>query len=285
MNVIGLGQAGCAIAEKFGRYPQYKVFKMDVGLKGKGNFDLPLQDHPEKYEENCPVLKIRSFLKGVKGDVLFVCSCGNSSGAALRILEQLKNRKRKITILYIQPEQTLLSELQSRQDNLMFGVMQEYARSGALEDILLISNEQMSAIIGDVPVREYYDRVNEAVVSTYHMINVFKNLKTEMDTFSADFIPSLRIGTLGIVDLKSGEEKLFFPLDKTRDKRYYYAVPEKVLKEDGKLLNRVIEQVKNKVEHEKMKTSFGIYSTQYEDSLVYSLARASMVQTKKNLEI
>jgi hypothetical protein len=62
-------------------------------------------------------------------------------------------------------------------------------------------------------------------------------------------------------------------------------VPEKVLKDDNKLLNRIIEQVKNKIEHEKMKTSFGIYPTQYDDGFAYSLVRASKVQNReKNLE-
>ena len=28
-TVIGLGKAGCAIADKFAQYPQYKTFKID----------------------------------------------------------------------------------------------------------------------------------------------------------------------------------------------------------------------------------------------------------------
>ena len=31
--IIGLGKAGCAIADRFAHYPQYEVYKMDVGLK------------------------------------------------------------------------------------------------------------------------------------------------------------------------------------------------------------------------------------------------------------
>ncbi len=32
-TIIGLGQAGCAIADRFAQYPQYEVYKMDQGLK------------------------------------------------------------------------------------------------------------------------------------------------------------------------------------------------------------------------------------------------------------
>ena len=31
-TIIGLGKSGCAIAVKFAEYPQYKIYKIDVGL-------------------------------------------------------------------------------------------------------------------------------------------------------------------------------------------------------------------------------------------------------------
>ena len=38
MNIIGLGKAGCAIAEKFNKYPQYKTFQIDVGAENDFDF-------------------------------------------------------------------------------------------------------------------------------------------------------------------------------------------------------------------------------------------------------
>ena len=35
MNIIGLGKAGCKIAELFKQYPQYTVFKFDSDEKLK----------------------------------------------------------------------------------------------------------------------------------------------------------------------------------------------------------------------------------------------------------
>ena len=33
MNVIGLGNAGCSIADSFAQYPQYKIFKINVDIE------------------------------------------------------------------------------------------------------------------------------------------------------------------------------------------------------------------------------------------------------------
>ena len=38
MNVIGLGQAGCNIADMLSEYPQYKIYKIDEFLKGYKSF-------------------------------------------------------------------------------------------------------------------------------------------------------------------------------------------------------------------------------------------------------
>ena len=283
MNIIGLGQAGCAIAEKFKQYPQYNVFKIDVGLKGKQCFDMPLQPHPEQYEENCPILKLRAFLKGIKGDVLFIGSCGSISGSNLRILEQLsKGKKCKISVLYIKPERDLLSEQQLLQENLIFGVWQEYARSGVFEGIYLVSNSEVSTVIGDVPVREYYERINQTIASAFHLINVFEHSEPIMHTFASP-IASTRLLTLGVVDIDTGDENLFFPLEMVRDKKYYYAIPEKILDEDTKLLKNIKAQVKEKNIPEQAKATYGIFSTKYEQSFAFCVARASMIQKNEKI--
>ena len=40
MNVIGLGQAGCNIADILSAYPQYKTYKIDVGVEGTRCYDV-----------------------------------------------------------------------------------------------------------------------------------------------------------------------------------------------------------------------------------------------------
>ena len=110
-----------------------------------------------------------------------------------------------------------------------------------------------------------------------HMINVFNNSTSEVDTF--DKIADVaRISTFSLVSYEDSEEKLFFDLDIPRDKRYYYGVPEEILKSDGSLMKKVSEQLKNLKQYDKMKVSYGIYSTNYDAPYVYGLLNSSVVQ-------
>ena len=59
-TIVGLGKAGCAIADKFAQYPQYKVFKIDsegLDSKSKNNYVLTKQGSPEDYETSVRSMK------------------------------------------------------------------------------------------------------------------------------------------------------------------------------------------------------------------------------------
>ena len=64
MNIIGLGQAGCKIADCFEKYPQYKIYKIDVEISGNRCYTVPVLESAEEYE-SFDYPKIRSFLKGL----------------------------------------------------------------------------------------------------------------------------------------------------------------------------------------------------------------------------
>ncbi len=274
-TIIGLGRVGCNIADKFGTYPQYKIYKIDRNLpEGPNSYRLPSYESPEEYEEKCPNLK--NFFKDIKGEVLLVTSCGSVSGALLRILEQIKNSC-QISILYIRPDRDLLPELKIFNDNVLFHVLQEYARSTLFERIYLVDNVELTKIIGDIPVRKHFDKLNEVIVHTAHMMNVFDNCTAETSTFGP-FAQTARISTFSLVNYENGEEKMFFDLDTPREKRYYYGVPEKTLQTDGTLLKKIREQLKKQKHHDKIKVSYGIFSTNYDDVYVFGLLNSSVVQ-------
>ena len=274
-TIIGLGRAGCRIADRFAQYPQYDVYKMDVGLKRTPRtYGFKAATSPEEYEDSVGSLK--RFVKDVKGDVLFVVSgCGEISGASLRILEQIK--KCNIHVLYIFSDPELLGETAQMQQRVTFNVFQQYARSGVFKKVVLIDNTQLEEILGDLPIIGFYEQLNELLVPTMHMVNVLSHGDSVMDNISPPHDVS-RIVSYGLVDFESGEEKMFFNLDKVREKVYYYAINEKKLREQGGIHKKVIAQVKANAEN--TKTTYGIYPTQYDDDYVYCVAYSSNIQEK-----
>jgi hypothetical protein len=274
-TIIGLGGAGCNIADKFSQHPQYEVYKMDVGLKRTPRtYGLKPASGPEEYEASLGSLK--RFFKGVKGDVLFVVGgCGEISGASLRILQQIKSCS--LHVLYIYADPDLLGETARLQQRVTFNILQEYARSGVFESIILIDNSRLEQILGDIPIIGFYDKLNELVVPTMHMVNVLRHSDSIMDNISPPHSIS-RIASYGLVNFETGEEKLFFNLDNVREKVYYYAINEEKLREQGDIHKKVIAQVKANAKN--TKTTYGIYPTQYDQDYVYCVAYSSIVQEK-----
>jgi len=275
-TVIGLGQAGCNIADCMKLYPQYDVLKIDVGLKRtKKTLGLKEQATPELYEEKIP-RTLNKFLEGVGDETLFITSCGFVSGATLRILEKIKD-KTKITLMYIIPDKEGMSEIQKLQNNTLFNVLQQFARSALFEKIILVDNNKLSDIIGPVPILNYWESINQMIASTYHMINVFEHSMPVFTTFTKR-INTARMCTIGFNKFDEEEEKYFFNLDIPREKRYYYAIPHSALEQDPMLMNKIKEQVKRSVEHDRMKVGYAVYSTQYDQSYIYCESNSSLIQ-------
>ncbi|SVE03572.1 uncharacterized protein METZ01_LOCUS456426, partial [marine metagenome] len=213
-TIIGLGNAGCNIADKFAKYSQYLTYKLDVGLKRtKTTYPLKKYQKFEDYEEKLPSLK--TFFKEVDGNILFVVGgSGKVSSASLSILQYLK--KHKINILYIKPELSLLNESQTQLERLTYNVFQEYTRSGIFERMYIVSNEEISQIVGDISVKNYNEKINEMIVSTIHMINIYKNNESVTDTF-CELPVGARLTTIGLLDLEKNKDRMFFSLDNISD--------------------------------------------------------------------
>lgn len=274
-TIIGLGKAGCNIAEKFSQFPQYKIYKIDSEHRDGHKFKkIESREDHEEYEVNCPPLD--DFFCDIEGPCLFVVAGGGKiSGLSLRVLEHLKQKD--LYILYIKPDMSLLSEEQRLNEKVVFGVLQEYARSAVFERMFIANNLNIEEIIGNMPVIGYYDKLNETLVSTIHMINVFKNSISVMDTFSTPGETS-RISTIGFVDIDSGKEKLFYDLEYPREKLYYYAINQRQLQEESNLLKKITSQVKENSKGEEIKPSYGIYSTNYEANYGYVVVNSTLIQ-------
>ena len=276
MNVIGLGQAGCNIADMLSEYPQYKIYKIDVGIEGTRCYDVKRQKGPEEYEKNVPSMK--TFFRGIKGETLFIVGgSGYISAMCLRIMEQIKD-KCEISVLYIRPELSMLSRTKSLHEKATFNILQEFARSGLLEMLYLASNTNLENILGNVPIIGYNNKINELLVSTIHMINVFRNSEPVMGKIEE---PNeiCRIATLGISEIEEGEEKFFFSLDNTTERCYIYGINEERLTTEGGLKKKIIDRIKSTSSEESIQVYFGVFPTNYQQDYCYTLNYTSIIQS------
>ena len=280
-TLVGIGNVGCNVVEKMSSYPQYRILKIDSEPRdGDGFLQLkPMSSH-EEYEKNFPENDIREILKEITGECTVVVSGASKvSGIILRLLELLKKESlyiRKLSVLYIRPDLDSLVGERRLHERLTFGVLQEYARSNLLERIYLVDNTSLEKCLGNISIAEYYEQLNNLLQSTLHMINVFQNVDPVINTFSPPN-PTAKISTFGMIDFNDGEEKLFFDMQFTREKVYYYAINNEALKKDSSLFGKIRQQIKTKKE-DKVEVSYGIYPTEYENNYVYCIHSATLVQ-------
>jgi len=272
MNIIGLGKAGCNIAKAFSKFPQYHTVQIDVGKDS--DITIKGRKSHEDYDTHFPSVKKR--LKLTEGSVQVVlCGAGKISGGSLQLLAQLHDRE--VSVVYIQPDLQLLSEIQKIQEKIVRNVLQEYARSGKLQMLYLVDNLLLEKGVGEVPILGYFEVLNQAVVNTLHMLNIFQNSEPVIGNYIAPSALS-RIATIGVVDLEKEEEKWFFQLTHAREMVYYYGINEEELKTDGSLFRRITDFLKSKLE-EGINISYGIFKTSYEQKYCYCIKYTSVVQS------
>ena len=280
--VIGLGKAGCAVADCFAEYPQYQIYKIDEGLESTDRvYSMPQRDTSEEYEANCPDLSgfFADLSEGT--NVTFVLAGGGKiAGCSLRIMEQIKHCNPNV--LYITPDVGLMGGKKYLLNRISFHVLQEYARSGLLGSMSLIYNPSVEKVVGDVPVRDYYAHLNAALVSSVHMINVFSNTPSVFENVS-ETEEHHRIFSYGIINPDSGEENLLFPLDKVKEKVYYIGVNSQSL-EDGGYFKKLKNNMRERAEADDVKISFQINETKYEQTYAYVVAYVDDPQSENNLK-
>jgi hypothetical protein len=276
MKIVGLGAAGCHLAKAFSKFPQYQTWGVDVHRDA--DITIKKRASHEEYDQHFPNLNKKLKLKNE--DVWVICcGLGDISGGILRLLSQL--RENTLRVVYIQPDLQLASEVQKMQERVVRNVLQEYARSGALDSIWLIDNQMVESGVGEIPILGYHEILNQAIVNTLHMINVFSNSEPVLGNFVQPSLIS-RIATVGIVDIEKEEEKWFYDLTGARDVVYYYGINEEQLKEDGTLYKTITNYVKAQG-RPGVDVSYGVFTTTYEQKYCYCIKYSSMVQSYKEL--
>ena len=281
ISVVGIGNGASAIAQKFEAVKNYDVYLLNdqIERNTKKKHRLPSFDHPDEYEENIPDLK--KFFANVRNRVqVFVIGSSMSSNYTLSILEQIKEQE--IELFYIQPDIELLTGRPKQLEKITFNILQEYARSGLFKNITLISNLNLERSIGHIPIKAYFDSLNDAIYSCVHYLNYFEFSDPEIGQVSRP-AETNRIRTVAALNVENLEEKWFFDLDTPRELCYYMCINEERLMKEGGLHKKLVDILKQKPKNAFRKISYAIYETPHKD-FGFCVAHTNVVQEQKTLD-
>ena len=157
-----------------------------------------------------------------------------------------------------------------------FGVLQEYARSGMINKVYVVSNNNVETILEKISLENYWQDINNLISSAYHMLNVFENTEPLLTTLVAEN-ETARVGTFGVANFETGKEKLFYDLQYPRSKKYFYGINETSMSDNTQVLHQIRERMATRSD-EHAHASFSIYNTDYDRNYVYSKHYASFIQ-------
>ena len=263
ISIVALGNAASQIAEKFKQTKNYKVYVLNNKIEKNSKYKFKLKSYqtPEEYEDNIP--DVKKFFVSIDDHVqFFIMGSSYSSNYSLGILEQL--RTKTVDVFYIQPDAELMTGIPKLLDKVVFSVLQEYARSGLLASFTTLSNIMIERSIGDIPIKTYYDKLNDSIFSTVHYINYFSHAEPEIG-MAAKPLDINRIRTYGLLNIKNLEEKWLYDLDTTRDVCYYLCINRERLEKEGGLHKKIVDMLKKKPHNAFRRISYAIYETEHDD--------------------
>ena len=276
ISVVGIGNAASKIADLFSDTNNYEVYTLNDSVKrsSKRKFKLKNFDTPEEYEGNIPDLK--NFFSDISTDIqVIVVGSSYSSNYVLGILEQIKDKN--LDVFYIKPDSDLLTGTPKLIENTVFGVLQEYARSAMFGSLTIISNLEIEKSLDNIPIKRYYEAINNTIFSMIHYVNYFTHAEPEIGMVSKP-LEINRIRSFGAIDPKNLEEKWFFELDTPRDVCYYICINQEKLETDGTLHRRLVDILKNKPRNTFQRVSYAIYETPHQNDFGFCVAYTNVVQ-------
>jgi len=265
MVVIGIGQAGCNVVSCFSKGHKKILFSAD-------KFPSTCKK-VEDYEDRCPVFKKELSFRA-KECWVFVSGAGKVSGATLRILEKIKNKK--INVVYLFPDPLLATPIQLKRNKVAYNVLQQYARSGMLNALYLASNREMLSIVGEGPISSVYENANRTLASIVETIEYFNNEEPVLGSIAKPKEIS-KIRTFGMGSLEENEEKLIFPLDNIKETGYMYSINQEELGEQNDILSLITDRIALDKEKEIL-SSFAVFSSPHERSFYYSIKSTHFIQ-------
>mgnify|MGYP005993467829 CR=1 FL=1 len=281
ISLIGIGNASSAIVQKFSEISQYDIYTLNskVEKNTKNALKLEAYNRPEEYEKNLP--DVRKFLKNAKGRVqVFVMGASMSSIYSLGIQQQIQHKE--IDVFYIKPDTDLLTGVPRLVENTVFGVLQEYARSGLFRTFTILSNENIERVVQKISLKNYYETLNDTIFSCVHYMNYFEYTEPHIGNVSKPSEVN-RIRTVGMLDMAKIQEKWLFDLDAERELCYYMCINEERLEKETGLHKKLVDTLKTKPRNAYRKISYAIYETPLPD-FGFCVAHTNAIQQQKTLD-
>jgi len=283
ISLIGIGEAGCNIVSLFENHREYNRFLFSENQENtKWTRKLPRVSKPEECEEQAPDLSSYKTLSAIQERVqVFVCGSSFSANYTLALLQQIKDKQ--IDIFYIRPDVDLLIGQIKLQERAIFGILQEYSRSGLFNSLTIFSNPAIEKTIGEIPIKKYFDTINKSIYYAVHYLNLFDHTSPIVGNLSK---PSevQRIRSVGMVSVDKLVENWYYKLEEDRDVSYYLCIASSRLETDGKLHSRVVESLKNKPRNAFKNVTYGIYESPYENDFGFCVAHTNFVQGQQLLD-
>ena len=283
ISLIGIGEAGCNVVSLFENHREYNCFLFSEDQENtKYTRKLSKVEKAEDCEGKAPKLSSYKTKEAIQDRVqVFLCGSSFSANYTLAILQQIRDRE--IDIFYIKPDIDLLIGNSKLQERAIFGILQEYARSGLFKSFTILSNPSIEKTIGEIPIKKYFDTINKSIYYAVHYLNVFDHTTPLVGNLSK---PSdvQRIRSVGIVSVDKLTENWYYKLEEDRDVAYYLCIANERLETDGKLHSRVVESLKNKPRNAFKNVTYGIYESPYETDFGFCVAHTNFVQGQKLLD-
>ena len=196
-------------------------------------------------------------------------------------VEQIKDKS--IEVFYIKPDIELLTGIPKLVENVMFGVLQQYARSGLFKNFTIISNLDIEKNLDNISIKSYYDSLNSTIFSTVHYLNFFKYTEPEIGQISRPSDAN-RIRSVGILDINNIKENWLFELDTPREICYYICIKDEKLETQAGLHKQIVDKLKSKPRNAYRKISYGIWETHLQD-FGFCVAHTNVIQEQKTLDM
>jgi hypothetical protein len=277
--IIGLGRDGTGIADGFKKYPEYQIYKIGTEVENHPA-NLTIDHHPDmqSYEENFDQASATKYLRGIsKTDEVFFILAGDDPicGLTLMLLEVI--RESNTTVIYIRPDRRTTSLLQRRDDRIVFGVLQEYARSGMVSRLMILEKSRVEDRVGDVSISDYEKSIHDFISYIIAMTNYFDHTDPVLTTRVAQDKLS-RVGTYGILSIDQDSPTFFADITDEQYVHYYYGIPETSLNEDPGLMRRIRSQTKS-LAKDGVDGCFSVYQTDVPDPLVLAVTYSKKIQS------